>query len=127
MPHVSFKAKAETLSQRSGRRGAGFTLVEMLVAIGAVALVSVGLAAIFQTVGRTVTTGKRVSQLTQQAAILESQMREDFAKMTRDGFLVIRHQFSIDATSRRRSTSASGPFTSSSAVHSVRSDAMHAS
>ncbi|MBS0192232.1 MAG: type II secretion system protein [Phycisphaerales bacterium] len=100
MPHVSFKAKAETLRQRSGRRGAGFTLVEMLVAIGAVALVSVGLAAIFQTVGRTVTTGKRVSQLTQQAAILESQMREDFAKMTRDGFLVIRHQFSIDATSR---------------------------
>jgi len=77
-------------------RSTGFTLVEMLVAVGAVALVSVGLAAVFQTVGRTVTTGKRVSLLTQQAAILESQLREDFARMTREGFLVIRHQFTID-------------------------------
>ncbi|MBS0187031.1 MAG: type II secretion system protein [Planctomycetes bacterium] len=77
---------------------AGFTLVEMLVAVGAVALVSVGLAAIFQTVGKTVTVGKRVSLLTQQAAILESQLREDIARMTRDGYLVIRHQFTIDCT-----------------------------
>lgn len=68
----------------------------MLVAIGAVALVSVGLAAIFQTVGKTVTTGKRISHLSQQAAVLESQMREDFSKLTRDGFMVIRHQFTID-------------------------------
>ncbi len=82
---------------RSSRHADAFTLVEMLVAIGAVALVSVGLAAIFQTVGKTVTTGKRVSLLTQQAAILEEQMREDFAHMTRDGFMVIRHQFTIDA------------------------------
>jgi prepilin-type N-terminal cleavage/methylation domain-containing protein len=81
----------------SPRPARGFTLVEMLVAVGAVALVSVGLAAVFQTVGRTVTTGKRVSLLTQQAAILESQMREDFARMTREGFLVIRHQFTIDS------------------------------
>lgn len=72
-----------------------FTLVEMLVAIGAIALVSIGLAAVFQTVGKTVTTGKRVSALTQQAAVLESQMREDFENMTRDGFLVLRHQFTI--------------------------------
>ncbi|MBX3379131.1 MAG: type II secretion system protein [Phycisphaeraceae bacterium] len=72
-----------------------FTLVEMLVAVGAVALVSVGLAAVFQTVGRTVTTGKRISALTQQAAVLESQMREDFKHMTRDGFLVIRNQFTM--------------------------------
>lgn len=86
-------------TQAGAKQTRAFTLVEMLVAIGAVALVSVGLAAIFQTIGKTVTTGKRISQLTQQAAILESQMREDFARMTRDGFMVIRHQFTIDATS----------------------------
>lgn len=85
--------------QSSRPQSPGFTLVEMLVAVGAVALVSVGLAAIFQTVGRTVTTGKRISALTQQAAILETQMREDFERMTRDGFLVIRHQFTIDGAS----------------------------
>lgn len=84
------------LACRAGR--SGFTLVEMLVAVGAVALVSVGLAAVFQTVGRTVTTGKRVSALTQQAAILESQLREDFKRMSREGFFVIRHQFTLGRT-----------------------------
>ncbi|MBX3390007.1 MAG: prepilin-type N-terminal cleavage/methylation domain-containing protein [Phycisphaeraceae bacterium] len=82
--------------------GRAFTLVEMLVAIGAIALVSIGLAAVFQTVGKTVTTGKRVSALTQQAAVLESQMREDFENMTRDGFLVLRHQFTIGGTNAQQ-------------------------
>lgn len=79
----------------AGHARKAFTLVEMLVAVGAVALVSVGLAAVFKTVGQTVTTGKRVSALTQQAAVLESQMRQDFKNMSRDGFLVIRHQFTL--------------------------------
>ncbi|MBL8876481.1 MAG: type II secretion system protein, partial [Phycisphaerae bacterium] len=83
------------LVSRAGRADRAFTLVEMLVAVGAVALVSVGLAAVFQTVGRTVTTGKRVSALTQQAAVLESQMREDFKNMSREGILVIRHQYTL--------------------------------
>lgn len=84
--------------RKAGSTVKAFTLVEMLVAVGAVALVSVGLAAVFQTVGRTVTTGKRISALTQQAAVLESQMRQDFKNMTRDGFLVIRHQFTMRGT-----------------------------
>ena len=74
-------------------RAAGFTLVEVIIAIGAVAVVSVGLAAIFQTVGKTVTQGQKVSALTQYAATLEQQMRRDFASMTREGFLVVRNQF----------------------------------
>ncbi|MGH7243379.1 MAG: PulJ/GspJ family protein [Phycisphaerales bacterium] len=86
---------SNSLAARAGTASRAFTLVEMLVAVGAVALVSVGLAAVFQTVGRTVTTGKRVSALTQQAAILESQMREDFKHMSREGFLVIRNQFTL--------------------------------
>jgi len=87
--------RAESIASRAGHARGAFTLVEMLVAVGAVALVSVGLAAVFQTVGQTVTTGKRVSALTQQAAILESQMREDFKNMSREGFLVIRHQYTL--------------------------------
>ncbi|QOJ01613.1 MAG: type II secretion system protein [Phycisphaeraceae bacterium] len=76
----------------AGARAGGFTLVELLVAIGAVSIVAVGLAAIFQTITRTVTGGQRVSALTQYAATLETQLRDDFARMTREGFLVIRHQ-----------------------------------
>jgi len=69
----------------------GFTLLEVIVAIGAVAIVSVGLAAIFQTIGRTVGGGQRVSALTQYAAVLESKLRSEFSRVTREGFMVIRN------------------------------------
>lgn len=78
-----------------------FTLVETLVAIGAVALISVGIAAIFQSVGRTVTTGRRISNFTQVATLVERQMRNDFARMTRDGYLVIHHQYACDPSGER--------------------------
>jgi type II secretory pathway pseudopilin PulG len=81
---------ARLLAETAGR---AFTLSEMLVAVAAVAVISVGLAAVFQTVGRTVTTGKRLSTLNQQAAVLEAQLRQDISGMTRDGILVMRHQF----------------------------------
>lgn len=74
-----------------GRR-VGFTLMEMMVAIGAVALIAVGVATVFQTVGQTISGGRRISALSQAAAAIEQQMRRDFAQMTRDGFLVIRNQ-----------------------------------
>lgn len=73
------------------RAGQGFTLLETLVAIGAVALVAVGLAAIFDSVGKTVTGGRRASRLTSFASIIEGQFRKDFDGMIRDkGVLVIR-------------------------------------
>jgi type II secretory pathway pseudopilin PulG len=78
-----------------------FTLVETLVAIGAVALISVGIAAIFQSVGRTVSTGRRISNFTQVATLVERQMRNDFARMTRDGYLVIHHQYASDLAGER--------------------------
>lgn len=84
-----------SLVSRSGR---AFTLVEVLVAIGAVAIVAVGLAAIFDSVGKTVSGGRRVSLLNQYGALIESRMRRDFDRMTRDGVLVIRQQWS-DGTS----------------------------
>lgn len=89
--------------RRRGTVIAGFTLIEVLVAVGAVAIVAVGLAAIFDAVGKTVTGGRRVNSLNQAAAVLESQMRQDFAAMTRDGFLVIRQQFA-DANADRQIT-----------------------
>lgn len=74
------------------RRGIGFTLIELIVAIGAMALIAVGIASIFEAVGRTVSGGRRVSNLNQYAALIERQMRDDFQAMTRDGVLLIRNQ-----------------------------------
>ncbi len=85
------RTRARSLRLASGR-ASGFTLVEMLVAIGAVAFVAVGIASIFASVGDTVSQGRSVSAITQYAAVLERQMREDFANMTRDGYLIIRHE-----------------------------------
>lgn len=81
--------------------GRGFTLAETLVAIGAVAVISVGLASIFQSVGKTLTAGKRVSAFTQYATLVERQMRDDFERMTRQGFLVIHHKYAVDPAGDR--------------------------
>lgn len=75
------------------RRTPAFTIIEMLVAVGAVAIVGVGLAAIFSAVGKTVSGGRRLSLLNSYAGLVENTMREDFEKMSRDGFLVIRQQY----------------------------------
>lgn len=77
---------------RAGRRRA-FTLIEVLVSVGAAALVAVGIAAIFESVGKTVSGGKRVSQFNAYAALLEQQLRQDFSQMSREGFLLIRQQY----------------------------------
>jgi prepilin-type N-terminal cleavage/methylation domain-containing protein len=79
--------------RRGVRSRRGFTLMEILVAVGAVALISVGLAAILDSVGRTVTGGRRVSTFNTFATQLEIQLRKDFEAMTREGFLVIRQQY----------------------------------
>lgn len=92
---MTTRRSAKAIARASGRAG-GFTLVEMLVAVGAVAFVAVGIASIFGSVGDTVSRGRSVSSLTQFASVLERQMREDFAAMSRDGFLVIRHEWADD-------------------------------
>lgn len=73
-------------------RSAAFTLIELLVAVGAVALVAVAIAAVFEATGRTVSTGRRVGALNAYAALLKQQLERDFATMTRDGFLIIRNE-----------------------------------
>lgn len=79
---------------RAGRASeSGFTLLELLVTIGAVAVVAVGLAAVFGAVGDAVATGRRVSRMTQYSRMIQAQLEQDFSGMTRDGFLVIRQQY----------------------------------
>ena len=83
--------------RRSIRTCPGFTLVEMLIALGAFALIALGLTTIFDSTARTVSTGRRVGVMTEYAALLESQFRADFQAMTRDGFLVIRNEYANNA------------------------------
>ncbi len=78
---------------RARRITGAFTLLEILVAVGVVALVAAGLAAIFDAVGKTVSGGRRVSVLNAYASLIEDQMRRDVASMTRDGYLVVRQQY----------------------------------
>ena len=73
-------------------RARAFTLLELLVTIAIIALLAAGVAAIFASVGDTVSTGKRVSALNKYAALMEGVIREDLERLTRDGFLVIRHE-----------------------------------
>lgn len=75
--------------QPAQRSRSAFTVVEMLVVIGILAVVSVGVATIFQSIGETVSRGRKLSELNQFAARMERVMRDDFDRMTRDGFLVI--------------------------------------
>ncbi|MFG0305934.1 MAG: type II secretion system protein J, partial [Phycisphaerales bacterium JB040] len=85
-------ARTTNLGARVGA-ARGFTLLELLLAIGVLTFVSVAIAAIFGTIGDTLDRGKRISELNQFASRIESVMRQDFANMSRDGFLVIRHEY----------------------------------
>lgn len=88
-------ARAGGTSERS-RAGSGFTLVEMLIAVAAVGLIAVGLGKLFEKTGETVRLGRRISNLNEVAAMMERTMREDFSRMSRNGFLVIRHYVATD-------------------------------
>ncbi len=78
------------------RRNAGFTVVELLVAIAVLAIISSGLAMIFASVGDAVTDGRRVSELNRAAARIETQIRADLEQLTRDGFLVVVNRYATD-------------------------------
>ncbi|MCA9304423.1 MAG: prepilin-type N-terminal cleavage/methylation domain-containing protein [Phycisphaerales bacterium] len=77
-------------------RNRGFSVVEMMVTIGVLVLVAAGVSAIFTSIGDTVARGRKVSELNRFASQVERVMREDFERMTRDGFLVIVNQNATD-------------------------------
>jgi type II secretory pathway pseudopilin PulG len=81
---------------RAGLVGAGvlggFTIVEMIMVVAIMAILTIGIASVFRVTGDTVKAGKRVSNLNAYAAMVETQIREDFRHLTRDGFMVMRHR-----------------------------------
>jgi len=85
-------SKIDHMVDRSGAlvsRRSGFTIIEMIVTIGILMVVTAGVATIFNSIGDTVSKGRKLSALNQFAARVERVMRDDFDSMTRDGFLVI--------------------------------------
>lgn len=88
--------KPRQLIQVAGqpRNRAGFTLAELLVAVGAVLLLSIGIGQIFKQVSKLVGTGSAVAELDQYARAIERQLRDDFAALARtpsdQTFLAIR-------------------------------------
>ncbi len=97
MMRVRSKQRASLrLVERAGRaarrRGSAFTLIEAMIAIGAVALLGVAIAAVFEATGRTTTEGRRLSEFNTKASLIAGQLERDIRQMTRDGFLVIRNE-----------------------------------
>ncbi len=82
----------------AGRLMRAFTLIEMLICVGAVALIAVGLGKLFSSTGATVKIGKQISYFGEVAGSLERQIRRDLAAATRDGPLVIREKRIEDPT-----------------------------
>lgn len=74
----------------------GFTLIEVLIAVGAVSLIAIGLAKVFSSTGDTVRAGRRLSNFNEYASLIERQLRDDVARISRDGFLVIRNRNTAD-------------------------------
>jgi type II secretory pathway pseudopilin PulG len=72
----------------------GFTLAELLVAVGLVAVLTLGIGRIFASVSKLVGTGAAVGELDQIARVLETQLRADFLAASRlradENFLAIR-------------------------------------
>lgn len=75
-----------------GRAASAFTLVEVLLAIGALAIIAVGLTQVFNATGKTVSAGRRISVMNAYATLVERQMRSDFDAISRDGLMIIRHE-----------------------------------
>ncbi|HVZ94875.1 MAG TPA: prepilin-type N-terminal cleavage/methylation domain-containing protein, partial [Phycisphaerales bacterium] len=77
---------------RATRRG--FTLTELIVAIGATALLMIGIAQVFASVSRVVGSGSAVAELDQLARAVERQLREDFSSLSQmradETFMAIR-------------------------------------
>lgn len=72
----------------------GFTISELIVAVGVSLLLIVGVGRIFTTTRTTISTGEASAQLTQYGRTLERLLRSDFASIIRSGqaYMVIRNE-----------------------------------
>ncbi|MBL8745170.1 MAG: prepilin-type N-terminal cleavage/methylation domain-containing protein [Phycisphaerae bacterium] len=86
----------DPITAACARRDRGFTLVELIVAVAAVALLTVGIGQIFSSVGRLVGSGTALAETDQFARSIEGQMRADFDALSglrsEETFLVIRNR-----------------------------------
>ncbi len=72
----------------------GFTIAELIVAVGVALLLIVGVGRIFTTTRTTISTGEASAQLTQYGRTLERLLRNDFGSIIRNGqaYMVIRNE-----------------------------------
>jgi len=70
----------------------GFTLTELIVAIGVTVILVLGIGRIFSMTKTTISVGQATAELNQYARTLERLMRQDLERMTTEGFLVIRNE-----------------------------------
>jgi prepilin-type N-terminal cleavage/methylation domain-containing protein len=80
-----------TIGRARSRRSLGFTLTELLVAVAILVVVIIATARIFATVSKVAGAGEANADLLQTAQTIERQIRNDIARISRDGFLAIRN------------------------------------
>ncbi len=84
----------------SRRSRAGFTLAELVVALGAALLLTVGVGQIFRSVGSIVSSGSAIAEVDQLARAIERQLRDDFASLNNmaedETFMAIRNRVITD-------------------------------
>ncbi len=74
----------------SRRTSTGFTLTELMVAVLILVVVIVATSKIFGTVSRVTGVGEAGAAILQEAAAIERQIRSDFERLSREGYLMIR-------------------------------------
>ncbi|MCP3905111.1 MAG: hypothetical protein GY715_15915 [Planctomycetes bacterium] len=71
-------------------RGRAFTLTELLLAVGLLAVVLLLMGRIFAAAAAVTRAGEAVTQVTRETAAIERQLRSDFDRLAGDGILAIR-------------------------------------
>ena len=88
MPHhIGYQLDSRSTFTRSLR--AAFTLTEMLIAIAVLLVVILATSSIFSTAQKVSSLGEANSDILQQANAIERVIRNDFQRITRDGFFAV--------------------------------------
>jgi len=92
-------ATSRSFRHASGSR-AGFTLAELVVAVGAALLLTLGVGQVFQSVGNIVSQGAAIAEVDQHARSIERQLRDDFQSLSNmqvdETFVAIRNRIVTD-------------------------------
>ncbi len=80
----------------AGVRVGAFTLLEVMVAVATGLLLVLAISSLFASAGGTIETGRRISTFNRKASVIEQQIRRDLSKITREGYLIIRHAVADD-------------------------------